>query len=534
MTSHAFRLAEWPAGPLLRRHSAVRLVSLLCGDLGLATLLAAISFVGAAAAQTSGSSQAQPRAPITELACPLGTQILVLLQSASAPVYVTVDEVATTGQKGAARLDARTMAPQDMPSTLDLTQTIGEKDVFVSVRDGPPDIDYPTNFQSHLEGYIGCGGWQMRVLGGQPNNFLLKRAASAQPAPQTGEPTARSPSPHSVPAPAPKSTPGARSRNDQRADRGGAPDNRGGEERDPQTPPPDSIPAPRPNGAPAPPPWRNDQRADRGGAPDNQRGEKREPQTPPPDSIPAPRPNGAPAPPPWRNDQRADRGGAPDNRGGEEGDRQRIASELRSLGLLGTWGFSCDDRRRVFRDIFIDQTGRSFFRVYRADRARSTREIIGFQRLSPNRFQLTQRGRFGNQENAIGRTRFHLENNQLFVDDVRTASGHVFVERGRNTSGRFQGQSVPGFIKCRGPRAGATGSPSIAHMLTREKLRERGADVAARERYVSCRVLVGPERCGNLASAERKHSSRSALATLASRSSGRGGHLLYTPKVLCQ
>jgi hypothetical protein len=331
-----------------------------------------------------------------------------LLQGASAPAYVTVDEVAGAGQTGAVRLDAKTMAPQDMPGTLDLTQTIGEKDVFVSVRDRAPDTDYPTDFQSHLEGYIGCGAWQMRVLGGQPNHFLLKRTASAQPAPQTGEPTAPTPAPNSVPAPAPNSSPPANSRHDERADRGGAPNNQGGAERDQQTPAPNSAPVPRPNGAPAPPPW--------------------------------------------RNDQRVDHGGAPDNRGGEEGDRRRIASELRSLGLLGTWAFSCDDRRRPFREIFVDQSGRSFLQVYapaRADRGGRAREIIGFQRLSANRFQLTQRGRFGNEENAIGSTRFRLENNQLFAEDVRTASGRVFVERGRSMSGPFQGQSVRGFIKCR-------------------------------------------------------------------------------------
>jgi hypothetical protein len=334
----------------------------------------------AAVAQTRGAAgPEQQRSAITEIACPRGTQILVLLQSASSPAYVSVDEMPTTGQGDAKRLDARTVTPQDMPNTLEFTQVIGEKDVFIFVRDRAPNVNYPNDFQSHLEGYIGCGEWQARVLGGQPNDFLLKRTAPVQPAPQTGVASA-----------------------------------------------PNAAPAPVPNAAPAPVP------------------------------------NAAPAPGPRQNERRAARGDeAQDQRAGEEGNAPRIAAELRSLGLLGIWSSSCDNRRAFFRDIyiFVDQSGRPFWRLYVSgspDPDRFKREIINFQRLSANRFQLTVRGRYSDEEeNAIITSRYRMENNQLFAEDIRTASGQVNTEKGRFASGPRRGQAVPGLVKCRVPGFGA-------------------------------------------------------------------------------
>jgi predicted metalloprotease len=67
-----------------------------------------------------------------------------------------------------------------MPRTLDLTQMAGEKDVVVFVSDRAPDQNYAADFQSNLDGYIGCGGWQARIAAGQPNGFLLKRTPEAE------------------------------------------------------------------------------------------------------------------------------------------------------------------------------------------------------------------------------------------------------------------------------------------------------------------------------------------------------------------
>src|ERR1051325_5167546 len=173
------------------RTRATRLVQLL----GFAAAIGCY----AAVAQTPGAGQGQQ---VTEIACPRGTQVLVLLQSASAPAYVAVDEIPEAGQGNAKRLDAKTVAPKDMPNTLEFTQVVGDNDVFVSILDRAPNKQYPKDFQSHLEGYIGCGEWQARVLGGQPNAFVLKRTASAQPAPAANA----APVPNSTPA-RPNTTP---------------------------------------------------------------------------------------------------------------------------------------------------------------------------------------------------------------------------------------------------------------------------------------------------------------------------------------
>jgi hypothetical protein len=305
--------------------------------------LAAAIGCSAAVAQTPRAAAAQEQQPsaITEIACPRGTQILILLQSSTAPAYVAVDEMPAAGQGDAKRLDAATVPPEVMPNTLELTQIVGDKEVFVSVRDLPSNANSPKDSQSHLEGYIGCGGWQARVLGGQPNAFLLKRTPSAQPAPEAGA------------APAPNSTPVESN----------------------------AAPQPVPNAPPAP----------------------------------------------------------------------RIASELKTLGLLGIWAHSCE-RSTSARDIFVDRSGRSFWRVDVLDAPldRFTREIIDFQRLSANRFQVTSRGTFSGEQNAMVTARYRMENSQLYAEDIRSASGHVTVERGRLASGRFQGEAVRGLVKCRG------------------------------------------------------------------------------------
>jgi len=326
----------------------------------------------AALAQTPGaasaSGQDQELTAITEIACPRGTQILVLLQSSGAPAYIAVDEIPAAGQGDARRLGAETVAPGDMPNTLKLTELVGEQDVFVSVRDRAPNVNYPKDFQSHLEGYIGCGAWQARILGSQQNAFLLKRTVAAQPAPEA------------TAAPAPSSD------------------------------------------------------------------------TAEPESAPPPAPNASPAPPPRRKDQPATRGGAQDQRAGEERQAPRIASELRTLSLLGIWAHSCE-RSTSARDIFVDRSGRSFWRVDVLDAPldRFTREIIDFQRLSANRFQVTSRGRFAGEETATVTARYRMENNQLFAEDIRSVSGHVAVEMGRLVSGRFRGDAVRPLVKCRGP-----------------------------------------------------------------------------------
>jgi hypothetical protein len=338
--------------------------------------LAAAIGCNAALAQTAGtasaSGQDQVLSAITEIACPRGTQILVLLQSSGAPAYVAVDEIPAAGQGDARRLGAETVAPGDMPNTLELTDLVGEQDVFVSVRDRAPDVNYPKDFQSGLQGYIGCGGWQARILASQPNAFLLKRTAAAQPAPEAAA-------------------------------------------------------APAPNSAPAEP-----------------------------NAVPPAVPNAPPAPASRRNDQRPARGGAQDERAGEASNVQRIASELKTLGLLGIWAHSCE-RSTSARDIFVDRSGRSFWRVHVLDAPldRFTREIIDFQRLSANRFQVTSRGRFASEENANVTARYRMENNLLFAEEIRSASGHVTVERGRLASGHFRGEAVRGLVKCRGPRVAA-------------------------------------------------------------------------------
>jgi hypothetical protein len=327
----------------------------------------------AAVAQTprAAAGQAQQVSAVTEIACPRGSQILILLQSSTAPAYVAVDAMPAAGQGDAKRLDAATVPPEAMPNTLDLTQIIGDKEVFVTVREQAPNANSAKDSQSHLEGYIGCGEWQARVLGGQPNTFLLNRTPSAQPAPEANA------------TPAPKS-------------------------------------APREANA-APPPL---------------------PTTPP-------------VPPARSNDQLASRGGAQDQRAAQVGQAPRIASELKTLGLLGVWAQSCE-RSASFREIYVGRSGRSFFRVDFPDAPPNlfNREIVDFQRLSANRFQLTARGRFSSEEDAVVTSKYRMENNRLIPEDVRTASGHVSVQGGRIAAGRFQGEAVRGLVKCLGPRAG--------------------------------------------------------------------------------
>jgi hypothetical protein len=318
---------------------------------------AAIGCNGAVAqAPRAASGQDQQSSAVTEIACPRGTQILILLQSSSAPAYVAVDEMPAAGHGDARRLDDKTVAPDDMPDTLELTQVVGDREVFVTVRDRAPNV--PPDPQSHLEGYIGCGGWQARVLGGQVNTYLLKRTPSTQPAAKANA-------------------------------------------------------APAPNFAPA------------------------EANAAPP-SVP----NAPSASPSRRNDRQATRGGAQD--------APRIASELKTLGLLGIWAHSCDGISSI-RDIFVDRSGRSFWRPDGPDSPpdRFKREIVDFQRLSANRFQVTSRGRFAGEENATVTARYRMENHQLFAEDIRSASGHVTVESGRTASGRLQGQATRGLFKCR-------------------------------------------------------------------------------------
>jgi hypothetical protein len=176
MTLNALRLAERPAAPQLRRHSAPQRISLLYR--ALPPFLVAFGFAGAAVAQAPGASQAQPQFQVAQLACPRGTQILVLLQGSSVPADVKVLEPNTgrrLGEPFYRSLDTKTVAPQDMPSTVDLTQIVGEKDdIVVMVMDAVPDQNL--DFQSDLKGYIGCGGWQDRMAEGLSNTFLLKRS----------------------------------------------------------------------------------------------------------------------------------------------------------------------------------------------------------------------------------------------------------------------------------------------------------------------------------------------------------------------
>jgi hypothetical protein len=156
------------------------------------------------------SSLAAPRGPVSEVACPQHAQILVLLQSASAPVSVTIDEVPTASNAAAQRLDAKTVTPREMPTTLELTPVIGEKNVFVSVRDATRGNEDAKAVPDALDGYIGCGEWQARIAVGEPTTFLLKRTTPRGPrvadAPATSEPpapagtTPPAPSPHAITA----------------------------------------------------------------------------------------------------------------------------------------------------------------------------------------------------------------------------------------------------------------------------------------------------------------------------------------------
>jgi hypothetical protein len=314
-----------------------------------------VGFAAAIGCNAAVAQTPQQSSPITEIACPRGSQVLVLLQSSTAPAYVTVDEMPAAGEGDAKRLDAATVAPEAMPNTLDLTPVVGDKEVFVSIRDRAPNANSPKDSQSHLEGYIGCGEWQARVLGGEPNAFLLKRTPPAQPAPAANA------------APAPQS---------------------------------------RPREAKA---------------------------------APQPVPTTPSVPPARSNDQLA----------------PRIASELKTLGLLGIWAQSCE-RSASFREIYVDRSGRSFFRVDYPDAPPGlfNREIVDFQKLSANRFQLTARGRFSSEADAVVTSKYRMENSRLIPEDVRTASGHVSVQGGRVAGGRFQGEAVRGFVKCLGPRVG--------------------------------------------------------------------------------
>ncbi len=159
--------------------------------------------VAPAAAQVSPS--AAPRGPQIELACPEHSQILVLLQSASAPVSVTIDGVPGAGNAAGQRLDTRTVAPKDMPTTLELTPVIGEKSVVVFVRDAARGNEDPNAVPDALAGYIGCGGWQARLAAGEPNGFLLKRPAPQAPKMSGGQPAPPAPG-GTTPAPPPPGT----------------------------------------------------------------------------------------------------------------------------------------------------------------------------------------------------------------------------------------------------------------------------------------------------------------------------------------
>ena len=149
-------------------------------------LVVAVPF-RSAIAQAPGPAQTAPaptaqqlRLPTTELSCQSGTQVLLLIQQANVKIHVVVEEASASGQASGKRLDARTVAPNEMPATLDLTPVVGGSDVLVSLRDRTAYVTHPEGFQSNLAGYIGCGQWQARIAGGELNAFLLKRTELSQ------------------------------------------------------------------------------------------------------------------------------------------------------------------------------------------------------------------------------------------------------------------------------------------------------------------------------------------------------------------
>jgi hypothetical protein len=164
-------------------------------------LLLAVAFTPAIA-QTSSTGPTppgrgqQPELSVAQFACPRGTQVLLLIEQGNVPAYLVVDELPAPGQGTGRRLDARTVSPNEMPVTLDLTSLVGDLDVRVLVRDRTADQSNRKDIQANLAGYIGCGQWQARIAGGQPAAFLLKRAQQSQsstPAPAAPTPTAPTP-----------------------------------------------------------------------------------------------------------------------------------------------------------------------------------------------------------------------------------------------------------------------------------------------------------------------------------------------------
>jgi hypothetical protein len=180
-----------------------------------ASFLLAIPFTPAIAQAPSASPapaapRQRPELPVAEFACPTGSQVLLLIEQGNVPAYVVIDELPAPGQSAGKRLDARTVSPNEMPVTLDLTSLVGDLDVRVLVRDRTADESNRRDIQANLAGYIGCGQWQARIAGGQPAAFLLKRAHQSRwgtPAPVAPAPTPVAPAPvTSAPAaPAPVS-----------------------------------------------------------------------------------------------------------------------------------------------------------------------------------------------------------------------------------------------------------------------------------------------------------------------------------------
>jgi cell division septation protein DedD len=145
--------------------------------------------IRSAIAQTSAGVSA------TELACPAGTQVLLRLEQANVLAYVLVDQIPPPGGGLERRAETRSVSPNEMPTTLDLSPFVGGFDARVTVQG-----------QSPLAGYIGCSQWQARIVGGQPNAFLLKRAQqtpSSAPTPVTPAPVFSTPAAPAPVTPAP-------------------------------------------------------------------------------------------------------------------------------------------------------------------------------------------------------------------------------------------------------------------------------------------------------------------------------------------
>jgi hypothetical protein len=170
------------------------------------SLLLAIPFTSVIG-QTSSANPApaapgqQAELPVAQFVCPRGTQVLLLIEQGNVPAYVVVDELPVPGQGTDRRLDARTVSPNEMPATLDLTSLVGELDVLVVLRDRTAGESNRKDIQPNLAGYIGCGHWQARIAGGQPTAFLLKRTQPSQSAaPALAVPMPAAPAP-ATPAP---------------------------------------------------------------------------------------------------------------------------------------------------------------------------------------------------------------------------------------------------------------------------------------------------------------------------------------------